>query len=123
MQTQLSHMPLVPWRGVWQLIATLTLLGAIIPTAALAADKPSGELRIAFAFLGAQRMIPWVEVPSGGIKQYQISSMITWSAVRMMVSSRPTTASPSPGRNQRTSCSGRLSYGQISVSRWHSAHR
>ena len=72
MQRQLSHMPLVPWRGVWQLIATLTLLGAIIPIAALAADKPSGELRIAFAFLGAQRMIPWVEVPSGGIKQYQI---------------------------------------------------
>ncbi len=65
-------MPLVPWRGVWQLMAILTLLGALMPTAVLAADKPTGELRIAFAFLGAQRMIPWAEVPSGGIKQYQI---------------------------------------------------
>jgi peptide/nickel transport system substrate-binding protein len=72
MQTQLSKMPFVPWRGVWRLLAALALFGATIPTAAQAADKPSGELRIAFAFLGAQRMIPWVEVPSGGIKQYQI---------------------------------------------------
>jgi peptide/nickel transport system substrate-binding protein len=36
------------------------------------ADNPSGELRIALAFLGAQRLIPWAEVPSGGIKQHQI---------------------------------------------------
>ena len=72
MQTQLSGMLVVRWRGVWQLMAILTLLGALIPTAVLAADKPTGELRIAFAFLGAQRMIPWAEVPSGGIKQYQI---------------------------------------------------
>jgi peptide/nickel transport system substrate-binding protein len=34
--------------------------------------QPTGELRIALAFLGAQRMIPWAEVPSGGIKQHQI---------------------------------------------------
>ena len=72
MQTQVRHTPFVPWRGVWQLIATLALCAGLIPAAALAADKSSGELRIAFAFLGAQRMIPWVEVPSGGIKQYQI---------------------------------------------------
>jgi peptide/nickel transport system substrate-binding protein len=36
-----------------------------------AAVKPAGELRIALAFLGAQRFIPWAEVPSGGIKHYQ----------------------------------------------------
>ena len=72
MQTQLSHMPLVPWRGVWKLVAALTFFGTLSSITALAADKSSGELRIAFAFLGAQRMIPWVEVPSGGIKQYQI---------------------------------------------------
>ena len=34
--------------------------------------QPAGELRIALAFLGAQRFIPWAEVPSGGIKHYQI---------------------------------------------------
>ena len=39
-------------------MAIFTLLGALTPTAVLAADKPTGELRIAFAFLGAQRMIP-----------------------------------------------------------------
>src|SRR5437867_13441543 len=72
MQTQLSKMPFGPWRGVWKLIAALALFGVLLPTAALAADKPTGELRIALAFLGAQRMIPWVEVPSGGIKQYQL---------------------------------------------------
>jgi hypothetical protein len=53
-------------------MAICVLLGAVISTTALAADKPTGELRIALAFLGAQRMIPWVEVPSGGIKQYQL---------------------------------------------------
>jgi peptide/nickel transport system substrate-binding protein len=72
MQTQLSHRLLVPWRGVWKLIAALALFASLSTITAVAADKPSGELRIAFAFLGAQRMIPWVEVPSGGIKQYQI---------------------------------------------------
>jgi peptide/nickel transport system substrate-binding protein len=36
------------------------------------AGKPTGELRIALAFLGAQRLIPWAEVPSGGIKQHQL---------------------------------------------------
>ena len=50
MQTQLSKMPFVPWRGVCWLIAALALFGALIPTATPAADKPSGELRIAFAF-------------------------------------------------------------------------
>jgi len=50
MQTQLSQMPFAPWRGVYWLIAALALVGATLPTAALAADKPSGELRIAFAF-------------------------------------------------------------------------
>jgi peptide/nickel transport system substrate-binding protein len=39
------------------------------PTAGSAAAKPTGELRIASAFLGAQRLIPWAEVASGGIKQ------------------------------------------------------
>ena len=33
MQTQLSGMLVVRWRGVWQLMAILTLLGALIPTA------------------------------------------------------------------------------------------
>jgi peptide/nickel transport system substrate-binding protein len=33
--------------------------------------QSSGELRIAFAFLGAQRFIPWTESASGGVKQYQ----------------------------------------------------
>jgi peptide/nickel transport system substrate-binding protein len=43
-----------------------------IDTPAHAADKPTGELRISLAFLGAQRLIPWAEVASGGIKQHQI---------------------------------------------------
>ncbi|MBI3326861.1 MAG: ABC transporter substrate-binding protein, partial [Nitrospinae bacterium] len=34
--------------------------------------KPTGELRIALAFLGGQRLIPWVEFISGGIKQYMM---------------------------------------------------
>jgi peptide/nickel transport system substrate-binding protein len=38
----------------------------------MAAARPTGELRIALAFLGAQRLIPWTEVPSGGIKQHQL---------------------------------------------------
>jgi peptide/nickel transport system substrate-binding protein len=53
-------------------VTLLTLHGALIVRPPLAADKPTGELRIALAFLGAQRLIPWVEVPSGGIKQYQL---------------------------------------------------
>lgn len=53
-------------------IAWLTILGTLVAPTAFAADKPSGELRIALAFLGAQRMIPWAEVPSGGIKHYQM---------------------------------------------------
>jgi ABC-type transport system substrate-binding protein len=46
------------------------LLGAGIPGPATV--KPTGELRIALAFLGAQRFIPWAESASGGIKQYQM---------------------------------------------------
>jgi peptide/nickel transport system substrate-binding protein len=42
------------------------------PAAGSKETKPTGELRISLAFLGAQRMIPWTEVPSGGIKQHQI---------------------------------------------------
>ena len=72
MQTKLRGRSVLRWLGVCRLMVALTLLAALMPTAALTADKPTGELRIAFAFLGAQRMIPWVEVPSGGIKQYQI---------------------------------------------------
>jgi peptide/nickel transport system substrate-binding protein len=42
------------------------------PAAGSKETKPTGELRIALAFLGAQRMIPWTEPASGGIKQHQI---------------------------------------------------
>src|SRR5918999_3379464 len=51
-------------------VALLTVLAA--GAAGAGAGKPTGELRIALAFLGAQRFVPWVEVPSGGIKHYQI---------------------------------------------------
>jgi peptide/nickel transport system substrate-binding protein len=51
-------------------LAIPTLLGAGTPDSALV--KPTGELRIAFAFLGAQRFIPWAEPSSGGVKQYQM---------------------------------------------------
>jgi peptide/nickel transport system substrate-binding protein len=34
--------------------------------------KPTGDLRIALAFLGGQRFIPWTEFISGGIKQYMM---------------------------------------------------
>jgi peptide/nickel transport system substrate-binding protein len=68
-------------RAVALVWLSLVLLGAMAPTTAPeagtpaagpGAGKPTGELRIALAFLGAQRMIPWAEVPSGGIKQHQI---------------------------------------------------
>jgi len=52
------------------LVAIPTMLAAGTP--APGAVKPTGELRIALAFLGAQRFIPWAEVPSGGIKHHQI---------------------------------------------------
>ncbi|MDQ3831774.1 MAG: ABC transporter substrate-binding protein [Candidatus Tectomicrobia bacterium] len=52
------------------LVALLTVLRA--GAAGAGVGKPTGELRIALAFLGAQRFVPWVEVPSGGIKHYQI---------------------------------------------------
>jgi len=60
------------WRRVSRFVIFLALLGVSLPVAVPAQNKPTGELRIALAFLGAQRMIPWVEVPSGGIKQYQL---------------------------------------------------
>jgi peptide/nickel transport system substrate-binding protein len=60
------------WRSVVRLLALLAGVGALGASGVLAAEKPAGELRIALAFLGAQRMIPWAEVPSGGIKQYQL---------------------------------------------------
>ena len=64
-------------RGWYKLLACglviwVTLWGAGLATPAAAADKPSGELRIALAFLGSQRLIPWTEVASGGIKQHQL---------------------------------------------------
>ena len=62
---------LLMWLGMvaLPLIAISTSIEAGAPRAGPAAVKPTGELRIASAFLGAQRMIPWAEVPSGGIKQ------------------------------------------------------
>jgi peptide/nickel transport system substrate-binding protein len=58
--------------GAWALMAMATLLVAGPAHAGSGPGKPTGELRISLAFLGAQRMIPWAEVPSGGIKQHQI---------------------------------------------------
>jgi peptide/nickel transport system substrate-binding protein len=62
---------LLMWLGMvaLSLIALSTLIEAGAPSVSPAAVKPTGELRIATAFLGVQRMIPWAEVPSGGIKQ------------------------------------------------------
>jgi peptide/nickel transport system substrate-binding protein len=59
------------WLLVPRLVVLGALLGASLTVPVVAQDKPQGELRVALAFLGAQRFIPWVEVPSGGIKQYQ----------------------------------------------------
>jgi peptide/nickel transport system substrate-binding protein len=61
------RMPLVVVALVLMTISPSSQAGA--PSTGPAAAKPTGELRIASAFLGAQRMIPWAEVPSGGIKQ------------------------------------------------------
>ena len=55
--------------AVLGLLAMCTSIEAGTAGAGAAAVRPTGELRIASAFLGAQRMIPWAEVPSGGIKQ------------------------------------------------------
>src|SRR5919108_5256315 len=62
---------LLRWLGLAAagLLATSAPIEAGAPSTGPAAVKPAGELRIASAFLGAQRMIPWAEVPSGGIKQ------------------------------------------------------
>ena len=46
------------------------------PTAGSVAVKPTGELRIASAFLGAQRLIPWAEVASGGIKSKPVRAQM-----------------------------------------------
>jgi peptide/nickel transport system substrate-binding protein len=51
-------------------VGLLTVFGA--GAIGAGAVKPTGELRVALAFLGAQRFVPWAEVPSGGIKHYQI---------------------------------------------------
>jgi peptide/nickel transport system substrate-binding protein len=59
-------------RVVCGLVMLLAVLGAHRAAPLLAADKPTGELRIGLAFLGAQRLIPWAEVASGGIKQHQL---------------------------------------------------
>jgi peptide/nickel transport system substrate-binding protein len=62
------------WLGLVALglLAVPVSIGAGAPAVVPASVKPTGELRIALAFLGSQRLIPWAEVPSGGIKQYQI---------------------------------------------------
>jgi peptide/nickel transport system substrate-binding protein len=52
------------------MMALLIALGPGIAEAGV--GKPTGELRISLAFLGAQRFVPWLEVPSGGIKHHQI---------------------------------------------------
>jgi peptide/nickel transport system substrate-binding protein len=59
-------------RLISRFLTICTLFAVSLPILVPAQTKPTGELRIALAFLGAQRMIPWVEVPSGGIKQYQL---------------------------------------------------
>jgi len=57
-------------------LVTFGMLAVPIPSGAGApgpgAVKPTGELRIALAFLGGQRFIPWAEFVSGGIKQYMM---------------------------------------------------
>ncbi len=52
-------------------VILVVLCSLVWALASWAQNKPGGELRIAFAFLGGQRLIPWAEVPSGGIKQHQ----------------------------------------------------
>jgi peptide/nickel transport system substrate-binding protein len=73
-ETQRWRAVLLVWLSLVLLgsMATSTALEAGTPAAGSGASKPTGELRIALAFLGAQRMIPWAEVASGGIKQHQI---------------------------------------------------
>ena len=60
------------WPLVFRFVIFLALLAVSRPVAVPAQTKPTGALRIALAFLGAQRMIPWVEAASGGVKQYQL---------------------------------------------------
>lgn len=63
----------IPYCGQSRMLSWLAVCFVLFTTGglapALAADKPTGELRISLAFLGSQRLIPWTEVPSGGIKQ------------------------------------------------------
>ena len=54
------------------LVVFLMLFSVRIVPPPRAAEQPSGELRIALAFLGGQRFIPWEEFISGGIKQYMM---------------------------------------------------
>lgn len=58
-------------RRLWAWCGMSLLLSLALLTASAAQPKSADDLRIAFAFLGAQRFIPWAEVPSGGMKQYQ----------------------------------------------------
>ena len=60
------------WLLVFRFVFCLALLAVSLPVSGLAQTKSTGELRIALAFLGAQRLIPWNEDPSGGVKQYQL---------------------------------------------------
>jgi len=59
---------------MWLGMVALSLIGLSIPArggcsqCGPAAVKPTGELRM-LSLPGRQRMIPWAEVPSGGIKQ------------------------------------------------------
>jgi peptide/nickel transport system substrate-binding protein len=64
----------VSWVGLMVMggILVLAPTEAGTPASGAQPDQSSAELRIALAFLGAQRLIPWAEVPSGGIKQYQM---------------------------------------------------
>lgn len=59
------------WRRSGGLVLIAVLCSLVGTLLSWAQNKPAGELRIALAFLGGQRLIPWAEVPSGGIKQHQ----------------------------------------------------
>ncbi|MBM3222698.1 MAG: hypothetical protein FJZ47_02680 [Candidatus Tectomicrobia bacterium] len=54
------------WLDITSTLALSIAGSLLLCTAVVAAEKPTGELRMTLAFLGAQRMIPWAEVPSGG---------------------------------------------------------
>ena len=52
------HSVCSPQSAVLMVATLLMLLGGQSAAPPLAADKPAGELRIALAFLGAQRLLP-----------------------------------------------------------------